>query len=167
MRWADVSEGIWSKPASTTKQKSDHIVPLSAPAQQLLAGVKRTHTPFVFPSDKGRTGHVAGIERSCRTILKAAGIDGLRVHDLRHSFASQLVSGGASLPLVGALSGHSSPTTTARYSHLFLNSQRVAVEKVGAVVSGATPAEIVPLRAPSWLRCNRLRTLLPCCGALP
>jgi integrase len=143
MRWDAVSDGVWSKPASTTKQKSDHVVPLSAPAQQLLAGIRR-ESEFVFPG-KGRTGHVAGIERSWRAILKAAGIHALRVHDLRHSFASQLASGGASLPLIGALLGHSSPATTARYAHLFLDPQRAAVERVGAIVDGATPAEVVPL----------------------
>jgi site-specific recombinase XerD len=79
-------------------------------------------------------------------LCEAAGIDGLRMHDLRHSFASQLASGGASLPLIGALLGHSSPITTARYSHLFRDPQREAVERVGAVFSGAPAVEPVPLK---------------------
>ena len=70
-------------------------------------------------------------------ITKAAGITGLRIHDLRHSFASQLASGGASLPLIGALLGHSNPTTTHRYAHLFDDPQRAAVERVGAVIAAA------------------------------
>jgi site-specific recombinase XerD len=61
----------------------------------------------------------------------------LRVHDLRHSFASQLVSEGASLPLIGALLGHTQAQTTARYAHLFDDPQRAAVERVGAVISNA------------------------------
>jgi integrase len=69
--------------------------------------------------------------------LRAAAITGLRIHDLRHSFASQLASGGASLPLIGALLGHSNPNTTARYAHLFDDPQRAAVERVGAVVINA------------------------------
>ena len=143
MRWDAVSDDIWSKPASTTKQKADHVVPLSAPAQQLLAAIPRKGV-YVFPG-KGRTGHIAGIERSWRAIRKAAGIDALRVHDLRHSFASQLASSGASLPLIGALLGHATPSSTARYSHLFLDPQRAAVERVGAIVDGASSAEVVPL----------------------
>jgi len=75
-------------------------------------------------------------------ICKAADITGLRVHDLRHSFASQLASGGASLPLIGALLGHSSPSTTHRYSHLFDDPMRQAVEKVGAVIVNAGKDEI-------------------------
>ena len=72
-----------------------------------------------------------------RTLCRTAGITGLRIHDLRHSFASQLASAGASLPLIGALLGHSNPTTTARYTHLFDDPQRAAVEKVGAIIAAA------------------------------
>ena len=75
--------------------------------------------------------------RRWAAICKAAGITGLRIHDLRHSFASQLASGGASLPLIGALLGHSNPTTTQRYAHLFQDPQRAAVERVGAVIAAA------------------------------
>lgn len=143
MRWDAISDGTWTKLASGTKQKTDHVVPLSAPAQQLLAGIEHSGE-YVFPG-KGRTAHVTVIDKSWRTIKAAAGINGLRIHDLRHSFASQLASGGASLPLIGALLGHSSPATTARYSHLFLDPQRLAVERVGAIVSGADTANVVPL----------------------
>jgi integrase len=144
MRWDAVVDGVWTKPASTTKTKVDHTVPLSAPARQLLAEIPHT-SEYVFPG-KGRTGHVVQIDQSWHTILKAAGIDGLRIHDLRHSFASQLASAGASLPLIGALLGHSSPATTARYSHLFLDPQRAAVERIGALVAGAPSAPVVPLK---------------------
>ena len=137
-RWdgIDLTAGVWTKPGSTTKQKSDHVAPLSAPARQLLAEID-PRSEWVFPSSKGTAGHVVELATAWRAICKAAGIRGLRVHDLRHSFASQLASGGASLPLIGALLGHSNPATTARYSHLFQDPQRAAVEKVGAIVSAA------------------------------
>jgi len=155
MRWADIdlTEGTWTKPGSTTKQKTEHIAPLSAPARQLLAEIsdkqRKPLGTFVFPGDSA-TGHAVELKRAWRTICKAADITGLRVHDLRHSFASQLVSGGASLPLIGALLGHSNPTTTARYAHLFQDPQRAAVEKVGAVItaaSGKTGGTIEPFPA--------------------
>jgi integrase len=122
MKWADVdfAKGIWSKPASSTKDKKPHEVPLSVPARQLLADIdaaQKTKSIYVFPSSIGKTGHVVDIKKSWASICKAAGIAGLRVHDLRHSFASELVSAGASLPLIGALLGHSNPATTARYTH--------------------------------------------------
>jgi len=66
---------------------------------------------------------------------------------LRHSFASQLASGGASLPLIGALLGHSNPSTTARYAHLFDDPQRALAESIAAVIEGNdTGVDAVPLR---------------------
>ena len=113
--------------------------------RQLLSDIRAEHTrkhpkrplgEYVFPST-GVTGHRVELKRDWWQLTKAAKITGLRIHDLRHSFASQLASGGASLPLIGALLGHSNPSTTARYSHLFDDPQRAAVERVGAVVTAA------------------------------
>jgi integrase len=157
MRWADLStteerdksghvgrRWIWSKPAAATKQKAEHTIPLSAPAAQLLAEIRAQQTAkhkplgeFVFPTVASKTGHFVNIEKSWGAICRAAGIEGLRLHDLRHSFASQLVSRGASLPLIGALLGHSNPSTTARYSHLFDDPLRAAVDSVGSLIEAA------------------------------
>jgi integrase len=157
MRWADVDlgAGVWSKPPSSTKQKEHHQVPLSAPALQILSDVRTEQTKkhrhglptFVFPGP-GESGHVVEIKRAWRNITKTAGISGLRVHDLRHSHASFLVSGGASLPLIGAMLGHSNPQTTARYSHLHRDPLRAAAEKVGALVAnaGKPAAPVVPMK---------------------
>lgn len=140
-KWDDIDlgAGTWSKPASTTKQAADHVVPLSAPARQLLSDIadKGPAAEYVFPGHAA-AGHRTTIKRNWRRITKAADIAGLRIHDLRHSFASQLASGGASLPLIGALLGHSNPVTTARYAHLYDDPQRAAVERVGAAVEAAT-----------------------------
>ena len=153
MRWADLDldTGIWTKLAATTKQKGDHTVPLSAPARQLLseiaAGQKKPLGTFVFPSDSA-SGHVTGVVRAWRRLCKEAKLTNLRPHDLRHSFASQLVSSGSTLPLIGALLGHSNPTTTARYAHLFVDPQRAAVERVAAIVgnAGKIAKESVPFQ---------------------
>jgi len=153
MRWEDVEDGTWSKPPSSTKQREHHQVPLSAPAQELLSDIRkrqRPRAPFVFPGD-GATGHRVELKKDWAQITKAAGIDGLRIHDLRHSYASQLVSGGASLPLIGALLGHSNPITTARYAHLFRDPLRAATEKVGAVISAAGK----PVKPPTPIRRGR------------
>lgn len=167
IRWSDVdlSTGQWTKPASAVKQNEDHTVPLSAPARQLLSEIRTRqqkaspHQPlpkFVF-AGAGSKAHVRTIERAWRQLCRAAGITGsagskerLRIHDLRHSFASQLVSTGHSLELIGALLGHSSVRTTHRYAHLFDDPQRKAVESVGAVIEAASggknpAAEVVVL----------------------
>jgi integrase len=144
----DLEAGKWTKPGATTKQKTEHEIPLSAPARQLLQRIRRQQDEaenYVFPSD-GKTGHITTLKKSWREVCRDAKITGLRVHDLRHSFASQLVSSGASLPLIGALLGHSNPMTTSRYSHLFDDPQRAAVERVGAIVIGKKKAPVVPLR---------------------
>jgi len=137
MRWDDVelARGVWTKPGSTTKQKATHIVPLSAPVKQLLARLRQeTNSPWVFPADS-KPGHRVTVQKSWLAICKSARITGLRIHDLRHSFASLAVNQGASLPLIGALLGHASPTTTARYAHLFDDPQREAVERVGKLLA--------------------------------
>ena len=87
---------------------------------------------MVFPgTDKDR------LRRAWIAVCRAAKITNLRVHDLRHSFASQLATGGASLPLIGALLGHTNPTTTHRYAHLFDDPLRAAVDRVGAAIVAA------------------------------
>jgi integrase len=142
MRWGDVDLGVgnWSKPAHLTKTKKAATVPLSAPVRQLLAEIQEAQKAslgtYVFPS-YGAGGHVTTIEKAWWAICRTANISNLRLHDLRHSFASLLVSGGATLPLIGSLLGHSSPVTTARYSHLHDDPQRAAVERVGAIVEAA------------------------------
>ena len=140
MRWQDVSDGYWNKPEHLTKQKQAHSVPLSAPARQLLAGLDRSGE-FVFPGS-GTAGHRRSIQKQWKKICKVAEIKGVRLHDLRHSFASQLVSSGASLPLIGALLGHSNPQTTARYAHLFDDPLKKAVESVGAAIENAGKPDV-------------------------
>jgi integrase len=85
-RWAhfDLEAGVWTKPSAHTKQKQEHRVPLSAPALQLLNELRAgAQTDFVFPGRAG--GHRAEIKTAWADICKAAGIEGARVHDLKHT----------------------------------------------------------------------------------
>ena len=146
-RWDQFRDGLWIKPGPTTKTKTEHEAPLSAPALDLLAKRRETATTeYVFPGH-GRP-HLTEIKRSWAMLRAAAGLEGIRTHDLRHTAASILVSGGASLPLIGALLGHSQVSTTARYAHLYNDPQREAVNRLGAVITGSgKSAEVMPLRA--------------------
>lgn len=150
-------EGTWTKLSHHTKQKKLHHTPLSAPALLLLDGLrtaaeaqakvdKTELSPWVFP------GRLAGqprdsIKNSWAEIRTAAKIDDLRMHDLRHSFASILASGGNSLQIIGKLLGHTNPNTTNRYAHLFTDPLREAANRVGAVIdAGKKPsAEVVDI----------------------
>ena len=148
-RWDqfDLAAGVWKKPGSTTKQKTEHRIPLSAPARQLLAELyEKADDPFVFPGE-GKVGHRHTISKSWRALCKAAGIRGMRLHDLRHSYASMLASSGLSLPVIGALLGHSQPSTTSRYAHLLDDALRAATERVGAIIMPqGESAEVVRLK---------------------
>ena len=159
MRFADVdlTTGIWTKLAHTLKQKKDHIVPLSAPARALLADIEAEHRrlhpkrplpTYVFP---GRYGHDfrQNITKNWNALIKAAGISGARIHDLRHSYASFGASLGGSLPLLGALLGHSNAATTSRYAHLLSDPQREMTERIGSFIENAgkpVPDNEVPLK---------------------
>jgi integrase len=141
MKWADVdlTTGTWAKPPASTKQNAPHSVPLSAPARALLAdrlGQSVDGVVYVFPGN-GSKKHIVNVWHAWQRICKATGVKNLRVHDLRHSYASQLASAGHSLSLIGALLGHTQPQTTARYAHLFDDPLRKATEQVGAVVMNA------------------------------
>lgn len=142
----DLAAGVWTKPHTMTKQERKHAIPLSAPARQLLERLHKRSggSPWVFPGRDG--GAREDLKYAWARICKAAGITGLRVHDLRHSYASHLVSAGFSLPVIGSLLGHSTPMTTARYSHLIDDVLRTATERVGAIISGVPSGEILPLK---------------------
>jgi integrase len=140
-RWDqfDFKAATWTRVSSETKQKRDHVAPISAPVLQLLADIraaakkKKKDSPFVFPGRFG--GHRQELKKDWEQLRRAANIQSARIHDLRHSFASVLASKGASLPLIGALLGHSQPATTARYAHLFLDAQRAAAETAASVIA--------------------------------
>jgi integrase len=147
LRWdqLDLKTGIWAKPGATTKQRTLHRVPLSAPAWQLLTELAPAQDgEFVFPGRNG--GHRVEIKKTWASLCKTARITGARIHDLRHTYASVLVSSGHSLPIIGGLLGHTQPATTARYSHLQDDPLRAATERAGAILSGRPRGKIVPIK---------------------
>jgi len=134
--WAmfDLDHGIWTKPAAHTKQRKEHRVPLSAQAADLLRTLHTVaNSPYVFPGNNGKP--LTDVKRTWGSVCKTAGLGGVRLHDLRHTYASVLASAGMSLPIIGALLGHTQPQTTARYAHLMDDPLRTATDHVGIVVS--------------------------------
>lgn len=128
----DLARGVWIKPSHHTKQKRTEHVPLSQPALAILhrrAGA-RGNSPFLFPG-RSPDKPLTEIKKSWARITEAAALDGLRLHDLRHTYASHLVSSGVSLPIVGRLLGHTQAQTTHRYAHLADGALRDATEAFG------------------------------------
>ena len=125
-------------PDSKTGKKP---VYLGAAALAVLADLPRIDgNPHIFPGRKDGLPR-DGLDRPWSVIRKAAGLDGLRVHDLRHSFASFGVGSGLGLPIIGKILGHTQPATTARYAHLANDPVRQAVETIGATISAAMNRE--------------------------
>jgi integrase len=146
-KWAniDLEAGVWNKPGATTKTKTLHSVPLSQPACRLLAEMReRADSDWLFPARSG-DGHRSHINATWIGLRKAAKLPGVRLHDLRHTYATILASSGLSLPVIGKLLGHTTPIMTQRYAHLTDDPLRQATERVGSIIQGRGSAEIVPL----------------------
>jgi len=119
-------------------------VPLSAPAVEVLGKIARGGE-WVFPVRDG-DGPLPTLSRAWERIRSRADLGGLRMHDLRHSFASVGACTGHSLLVIGALLGHRRAATTQRYAHLSNDPVQSASEAIGAriaaALNGNTPAEI-------------------------
>jgi integrase len=113
------------------------VVYLNAPALEVLATLPRISTnAHVFPGKReGRP--LVGIDKVWFRVRAAAGLQDVRLHDLRHSFASMGVAGGLSLPIIGALLGHKHTATTGRYAHLSADPLRAANDVVGMRIAAA------------------------------
>ena len=138
MRWAEIDfeSGSWTKPPSRTKQRRIHRVPLTPTAIDLLSTLRSApESEFVFPSTGG-SGHLTDVKKQWAVICAEAGIYNCRIHDLRHSFASVLASGGVSLAIIGGLLGHSQASTTSRYAHLYDEPLRAAADLVSQAMQG-------------------------------
>ncbi len=81
--------------------------------------------------------HLVELQKPWRRIRARAGLENVRIHDLRHSFASIAAGAGVSLPMIGKLLGHTQPATTARYAHLAADPMRAASELIGNEISAA------------------------------
>jgi integrase len=153
LKWShvDTERAMLNLPTSKTGAKP---VFLSAPALQVLAGLRRPEDgtdAFVFSALRQRrrgepkaARPIEDLRGAWERIREAAGLPELRLHDLRHTFASIGAAGGLSLQLIGGLLGHSSIRTTQRYAHLVDEAQRDAVERIGTDLARAVGGESVP-----------------------
>ena len=130
----DLTGGTWTKAAVTVKQKREHRTPLAPEATAILR--RRKASPVVPLRDDRVFPDLPHwkLTRDWFEIRQKAGLEGVRVHDLRHSYAALLASHGASLPIIGAMLGHSSPTVTHRYVGLLDKTLREAAGIVGKIV---------------------------------
>ncbi|WP_348696459.1 tyrosine-type recombinase/integrase [Duganella fentianensis] len=133
----DLGRGLMHLP-QTKSGKSRHIV-LSAHARMLLEELpSRGHSQWIFPGKNLADDlPVYNIDKCLQRLLEKAGIERMRVHDLRHTYASVMAQNGVSLFVIQSALGHSSPMMTMRYAHLCDTALRDATNVVGNVVSAA------------------------------
>jgi integrase len=135
-KWRDVDSerGMIHLPDSKSGRKPIY---LSAAALAVLNDLpRRADNPFIIPGAK-RGAHRADLKNPWASVCAHAGLEGVRIHDLRHSFASIGAGSGMGLPLLGRLLGHKQPATTQKYAHLDADPLRKAVNSIGATIDAA------------------------------
>jgi len=133
----DPERGLLLLPDSKTGRKT---IVLNGPALAELATIPRQYNnPFVICGKKAGA-YLTDIDRPWRIVCAHAGIEGVRLHDLRHTFASVGAGASLGLPIVGKLLGHSQASTTARYAHLDADPLRAASELIaGRIAASLNP----------------------------
>jgi integrase len=134
LRWehVDFERGCLFLPDSKSGRKT---VILNAPALAVLNALERVG-PYVVPADNpAQPRH--DLKRPWHAVTKHAGLLGVRLHDLRHTYASFGAGGGLGLPIIGRLLGHAQVATTARYAHLDNDPLRRASEAIAGRIAAA------------------------------
>jgi integrase len=136
LKWEHVfmDEGELRLPDSKTGAK---VVQLGTAAVEILRSIPRIdENPYVIIGKKPKA-HLTDLQRPWRRLRKAAGLADVRIHDLRHSFASDALELGEDLPMIGKMLGHTDTKTTARYAHLKKRSVKTATDKVAESIAAA------------------------------
>ncbi|MHB1661425.1 MAG: tyrosine-type recombinase/integrase [bacterium] len=128
LKWDDVDLQNGVIAIKGTKTKYDRHIPISEPLKAILGGIESNQDSlYVFNRNGAK---LTDFKRSFHTACKNAGLKDLRIHDLRHVFASKMVMGGTSLYITGELLGHRTTQMTKRYSHLVPETLKKAVNDV-------------------------------------
>ena len=139
LRWDDVDRTARQLRLGDTKS-GPRMVPLTPAVEKVLDGIPRTEgNPWVVPSRKAGA-YLPDLAYYWGYVTERAGVEGVRVHDIRHSFASRALALGESLTMIGRLLGHAKVGTTGRYAHLVRDAEKAAAELVGDSIG----AHVVP-----------------------
>ena len=139
LKWeeVDLANGLILLRQHKSDRHGAKAIPLSQAASRILESIERVdENPYVFVGKKDKQ-HITDLQRPWRRIRARAGLADVRIHDLRHTFASMGISVGGSLPIIGGLLGHRTPQATAVYAHLAADPLRQTTEQVGSVIGNA------------------------------
>jgi integrase len=127
------------------------IVPLGAAAIEVLHLIPKTPgSPYLFPGDNDPLTRYVGTPRIWGKVRTAAGLPDVRLHDLRHTYASFGVASGLSLPMIGAILGHRDVKTTQQYAHLADHPVKAAADRTAAGIAAAMVCSVKPETAQSF-----------------
>ena len=130
LRWSDVDRKAGELRLRDAKTGA-RMVPLTPAGLQVLAGIARVRrSPWVFTGSRPDR-HLATLTSYWHWVRERADVEDVRIHDLRHSFASRALALGLALPMIGRLLGHTDVGSTARYAHLARDAEKVAAARVG------------------------------------
>ena len=134
LQWREVGEDVLELLDSKTGPRT---VFLSPKAKAVIERQPRPDSPWVFPSpvNREKPRSVGSLDKLWKLARKRAGIEDVRLHDLRHSVASQAVLNGVPLPVVARLLGHSQVSMTLRYAHVADKEVEAAAQRVGRVIA--------------------------------
>lgn len=139
MRWHDIDFDRMEWRIPDTKNGEPLVVQLPEQAITILNGRRGDDDQWVFPG-QGRTGHMQSPKRGVKSILEQAGIDNLRIHDLRRTLGSWQAITGSSLVIIGKSLGHKSVAATQIYARLSEDPVRESVERAAAAMLSASVA---------------------------
>ncbi len=140
LRWDDIDRTAGESRLRDGKTGA-RMVPLTPTAEIVLAGIQRVpNNPWVIVGKKPGT-HLSTITADWYCLRAHAGLDDVRIHDLRHSYASRALAAGESLSMIGKLLGHADIQSTARYAHLARETERLSAARVGGSIGADIGAE--------------------------
>ena len=134
LRWREVERDTLNLADSKTGPRK---VFLNTPARAVIERQPRTDSPFVFPSPRDPERAYSPNLPLWYPVRRQSGIEDVRLHDLRHTFASHAVLQGVPLPVVSRLLGHKRPSMTLRYAHVGDRETEAAAERIGAAIARA------------------------------
>ena len=134
LKWDDIDRSA-GKIRVRDGKTGHRQVPLTPAVESVLdsafSTLRSTGNPWVIPGKAGSKGNLKGLDRIWRKLRERANLSDVRIHDLRHSYASMGLALGERLPSIGKLLGHDKVKTTARYAHLMLDAEKASAARIG------------------------------------
>jgi len=143
LKWSEVDPAMSCLRLEDSKS-GQKVVPIGAAALAILSKIPKGTSTFVFPTQGDDGKPFQEVDKTWRVVREAAGLPDVRLHDLRHTFASAGLLAGYGLPVLGKLLGHADTATTQRYAHIADSPVKVAADAIAAAIEDALACGLSP-----------------------